>query len=663
MADQLSFCRICAAACGIVVTIEGDQVVRVRGDAKHPVSHGYVCSKGRGIPAFHHGPGRLDRPRVRDVEASWNDTLDDLAAVVRSSIERFGADSVALYMATGLAYDSLGQIAAGTWLPAIGSSAFYTAATVDNAPLLVAAELVTGSPWLNPIWDPHESEVLVLVGMNPVVSHGYRTAMPDPISHHRDFRERGGRVWVLDPRRSESAALADEHLAVRPGSDVAVLAALVRELLRDGADEEELTRHCHPDQVARLRVAVEPFTAERAIAVAGIDHDGFDRLLADLRAHHGRIAMSCGTGTTMSNDGVLVEWLTWVLLILTGSIDRKGGMRFNVGSRGRVQRPDPSAPPSPPGPRSRPELPRVAGQLPVVALADEIEAGNVRVLFVTGGSPITALPEPERTRRALRMLDALVVIDVVEGELTDLATHVLPATSQLERADLLTVEGYSVRSGTQVTTALVEPVAERKPLWWMFAGLAKRLGVEFVGTADPDALTDELYLRQLLEHSPLGPDAVIEAGPRGVDIPVEYGWVHETVLPDGRWRIAPPVLIERLATHETPPPGLVLAPRREMAWMNSVRCAGRGDEAVVRLNPIDAEAAGVVDGLAVTVSTAHGAITASARIDANVKAGVVSITHARGGQNPSELTSPTEGVDRLTTMPHASGVPVSVRPA
>lgn len=278
--EQLSFCRICAAACGIVVTVEGERVLQVRGDADHPVSRGYTCSKGRGLAAWHHGDSRLDRPRRRGADSDWNTVLDDLADTLRSTIDAHGPDSIALYLATGLAYDSAGQIAAAQWLPSIGSTSFFTAVTVDNAPVLVAAELVAGHPMLNPIWDPTRPGVLLLVGTNPVVSHGYGTAFPDPVRHLREYQHAGGRVWVLDPRRSESAALADEHLAVRPGSDVAVLAALANALLADGADAHELTNCCDAADVIALRAALEPFTIARAARAAGVHPEALGALIA-----------------------------------------------------------------------------------------------------------------------------------------------------------------------------------------------------------------------------------------------------------------------------------------------------------------------------------------------------------------------------------------------
>lgn len=659
--EVLSYCRICAAACGITVTVDGPRVVRVRGDAEHPVSRGYTCSKGRGLAAWHHDPARLDRPRLRGTDVGWDDALDDLAAVVRDTIDGAGPDAVALYLATGMAYDSAGQVATGAFVGALKTSSFYTAVTVDNAPVLVAAELVTGTATMSPRWDPHSAGLFLLVGTNPVVSHGYGTALPDPLQYLRDFRRGGGRVWVVDPRRTETAQAADHHLATRSGSDVVLLAALVRALLEHGADEDELREHCTAADVDALRRVVAPFTLDRA-ADAGVDVAELEALVDDVRDHRGRVAVSCGTGALMGPDGILVEWLKWALLIVTGSLDRPGGMRFSRGTLTPMRPPRTDRPPRPPrpGPASRPELPRVANQIPAVALTDEIEAGNVRVLIVTGGNPIGAFPEPDRLRAALRTLDALVVVDVMESELADLATHVLPVTGQLERTDISMYGHISVRSSMQSTGAVVPPVAARRPAWWALGQLARRLGIELFGGIEPDALSDETYLRGILEHSPLDADRVFAAGPRGFDLPVDYGWVRESMLPDGRWRLAPPVLVERLAAHREPAPGLLLSPGRDMAWSNSVRYGADDTRARLRVHPDDALAAGVADGDTAVVVGDHGAVDVAVVVDDRMRPGVVSLGHGRRGHSPGRLTSSHTDVDPLTTMPRASAVPVRI---
>ena len=656
--DELSYCRICAAACGIVVTVEDHRVVRVRGDEDHPVSRGYVCSKGRGLAAWHHSPRRLDHPRLGGRDVSWDELLADLAQRLDVVIGADGPDTVGLYLATGLAYDAAGQIAASQWLPSIGSRSFITAVTVDNAPALVAAALVSGEPMLNPVWDPTVAGLAIFVGTNPVVSHGYGTALPDPIRYLRGYRARGGRVWVLDPRRTETAARADVHVPVRPGADVAVLGALANALLERGADEHELSAHCDADEVAALRTALTGFTIERAAAIADVDMSLLEQLVSEVRAYAGRVAMHCGTGVTMSRDGVLAEWLRWVVLITSGSLDRAAGMYFHRGVIHRLRRRKPT--PTEAGPRSRPELPRVLGQIPAVALADEIEAGNIRALFVTGGNPLTAFPQPDRLRRALQKLDVLAIVDVADNDLTEIATHVLPATGQLERADVTLAELTALRSGLQSTRSIVEPVADRRPVWWMFAALSRAMGRATPDGVDPNDLSDEDYLRGILAHSRLDADDVFAAGPRGIDTPVEYGWVHDELLPDGRWSIAPAPLIERLNAYTEPALAkFVLAPSREMAWSNSIAYGQGATGPVVHLNPAALDAN---DDNLVALATEHGRITAAFVADPTVRAGVVSMTHGHPDANPGDLTSGDTAVDPLTAMPRVAGLEVDVTP-
>ncbi len=595
------------------------------------------------------------------MSVGWDEALDDLAAVVATSSAAHGPDAVALYLATGLAYDAAGQIATVQWHRAIGSRAFYTATTVDNAPVLVAAQLVTGTPELNPVWDPSRPGLLLVVGSNPVISHGYGTTLPDPVQHLRGYRQAGGSVWVLDPRETETAANADEHLAVRPGSDIAVLAAVAAAVLADGADRGELAQFCDAGDVEALERALAPFTVERRRGGRGAPSRA-DRS-ADRRdprpsrpagdaLWHGRHDESRRSRRRMVALGAphphrFARSGRW------NALPRRD-LRTSARGPGRTTRPRP-------GPASRPELPRVAGQVPAVALADEIDAGNVRVLVVAGGNPLTALPEPDRLRATLSRLDALVMVDVVESELTSLATHVLPATGQLERFDVTLTSQLSVRSAVQSTDAVVTAGGRRRPAWWIFASLAERAGVGLVGEAGPDALDDRAFLERLLAASPLGADAILDAGSHGLPIPVEVGWVRG-LLPDGKWRIAPPVLLERLLGSVAPAEHLVLVPRRDGVWNNSIRYGRKGEERIVRLHPIDAEAAGVHGGDEADVSSVHGELTAVVAIDPSLRPGVVSIGHGRAGRSPGQLTSQTDAVDPLTAMPHASGVAIRIRP-
>ena len=225
----------------------------------------------------------------------------------------------------------------------------------------------------------------------------------------------------------------------------------------------------------------------------------------------------------------------------------------------------------------------------------------------------------------------------------------------------LAVEHVSIRSGIQATHSVVPPVAGRRPVWWMFASLNARLGSELMPGLDLATATDERFLGALMAYSPVGGAEVFAAGPHGVDIPIEFGWVRDTMLPGGVWGIAPPALLARLGEHCPPMgDGLALTPRREMAWSNSVRYGIERHRSTLRVNSADASTAGLTGGDVATVATAHGSVSAVVMIDDNVRRGVVSLTHGDVVDGPGHLTSSHAGIDPLTTMPHASGFAVTV---
>jgi anaerobic selenocysteine-containing dehydrogenase len=658
--ERLSYCRLCVASCGMVVTVEeDDRVAKVRGDSEHPLSHGYLCPKGRGLASWHHSPARLSRPRLRGVEVSWDELLDDLGGSLAQAVSDGGPSSIGMYQATGMGFDAAGAALSAQLMRSLRSRSFYTAVTLDNAPVLTAIELITGNARLNPMWSPKRPGLLLLVAHNPVVSHGYGNAMPDPVRHLRDFRGRGGRIWVADPRRTETAALADEYLPVRPGADVVLLAAVARELLRHGCDEDELSAHCRPDDVGTLRRALDRFTVELASRVADVPAERILDLVEDLRIHRGRVNIFAGTGAIMGLDGVLVEWLRWVLLIITGSLDTPGGMQFSHGL-GPPLRPDPPDGRHHPGPESRPELPHVMRQMPVVALVDEIEAGNVQALLLCGGDPIAAAPDPDRTVAALASLDTLAVIDVIDNELCELATHVLPATGLLERADVSMWPTMTMDSTVQYTPAVVAPVGGRRPTWWILAQLARRLDVDLLPGRDPDTLCDDDVLRHLLAKASLPFDELLEHGPRGLSLSAEVGWLRRDFLRDGCWNLAPPQLVTRLEGHSPPNGDLMLTTRRETGWINSVRYQGLGAVPVVRMNPGDLARFDLDDGGRAWVRSEHGSVEATVLADGNIRPGVVSMTHGHRGSSPGSLISRRVDVDPLTTMPRASALPVTV---
>ncbi len=658
--SEPSFCRICNAMCGIIVTVSGDRVVRVRGDDEHPLSRGYTCPKGRALPELHHDPRRLNRPTIGTREVPWNEMLDDLAARVRSTVQSHGADGVAMYLASGSAFDSTGRRAAERFLRVLGSAQKYTATTIDTPSKPLVAELIGGWSGLTPVWDHERSTLLVLIGSNPVVSHGHSNAMPDPVSRLRNHRARGGEVWVIDPRATETARLADRHMAPRPGSDWLVLAHVVRSLLAELDLSASVALHERAAGADELTAALERFTPDVVSAGTGLARSDLDDLVAAVR-RHGRVSALTGTGVSMAATANVAEWLLWALHIVTDSYDQPGGMWFNPGylmqldTRALAT----SVGPPQPGPPSRPELLRRFGEWPCAALISEIEAGNVRTLFVVGGNPATAFPDAPRTRAALEALDTLAVVDILPTETTALATHILPAVDSLERADVpWLLDGYQLAVATQFTPAMVEPVGDRWPVWRMFGVLGERLGLDVLGRGlTPATATDELLIRSLAASSRGGADAVLAARHGIVHRGAVFGWIR-SILPSGRWQLAPTALVAQLAACVPPPSGpFLLIAHRQLRTMNSqLRTLA---EVAIHVHPgALADLGG--DGAEVEVRSAHGAVRGTVRGDERMPPGAVTIPHGWCSPNVSGLTSADVEVDPLTGMVTQSAIPVEI---
>jgi len=672
-----SICRICTSQCGILVDIDDGQVRRVRGDRDHPMSQGYTCPKGRALPAMHHHPRRLTYPLLRTdppprsgdpaalARVSWADCLDDLAARLRAVIGRYGPASVGIFFGSGLGMDAAGYRMAEALHHAIGTPARFSPLTIDGTAKTVTATLVGGFPGLKPVPDYDGGRLFIYIGVNPVVSHGHTTAMPSPTTTLRQLREHA-QVWVIDPRVSETARLGSGHIAPRPGTDYAILAHIVRELLHHGAPGPGGPL---VTGLAELREAVEPYALEQAAGIAGIPARQLAELTTVVRAA-GRLAIETGTGITMGEQANVVQWLTWVIMILTDSMNRPGGTWFHPGFfRTYDTAPLPQIPPEAffaAGPPSRPDLPGFMGEWPCAALPSEIEAGNIRAVLNLGGGLLTAFPDEQAMRRALAKLDVLATIEIIENSTTALSTHVLPTKDQLERADINLWDFLSPRVAGMYSPAIVTPAGERRSAWWVLRGLGRRLGYEMPAAPDNDGPEDDDAMLAVQAADGRADFADITAAryaESGYDLPAP--WVDDYIGQAGGWRLAPPPFVAQLAQlaqlPAAEPDSLRLIPRRQKRHVNS-QLTFLGDEPEVLLHPDDAAAAGLTDGAAVIVRSQDGELTAIARLDPGIRPGAVSVPHGYSEANVNLLTSHLQA-DPLTGMARYSGLPVSVRPA
>ena len=671
-----SNCRACLPCCGVIVSVDDDgHVLGVRGDKEHPRSRGYMCPKGPQMVWGHNRPDRLNCPTINGEQVSWDQLLDDLADKIKAAIDQNGPESFGVFVGTGC--DLLGVGPMFTLAGALGSPQVYTPLTMDVAPSYRAAEFVTGySQEFQPHWERDDEDVrlLLVFGSNPVVSHGYAgaAALTSVSRLWRALQARGGKIWVFDPVETRSAHLADEHVAPIPGTDPVILAWLVRQILDGLPPDSPVRGKTRPEDLERLRAGLAGFDLATVARISGVSAEKLEQLASDIRKA-GRIVMPAGTGVSFGPNGVMGEWLRWALLIVTDSLEEPGGMWFDPGWMFKLDERKQWSPAPEDGvkasiPSSRPDLPRYFGQTPLAALADEIESGKLRTLILFGAAPITCVPEPDRMARALKALDALATIDVVPSEVTELATHVMPATGMLERTDLngLLVQPYR----PSLSPPVVKPVAERRHSWWMIAQLAKRLGVadQILGGADPNSLTEEAVVQIQTAHARHSYEELRAAGPHGLTYDTRRKWLLETAIPEGKWRVAPAVLVERLpsllantTTEEFPFRLICGRQERRHNRHDNVENPKKREAPLLRISVEDAGSLGITEETLVRIRSRYGEVRAHATISETIRRGVVQLPHGWPDTNVTALLTNVD-VDPLTTQPQMSAFAVGLEP-
>src|ERR687895_372189 len=442
MALHYRTCPFCEATCGLEIETDGHEVVSVRGDADDVFSRGFICPKAYGIKQLHEDPDRLTAPLVRRngelVEATLDEAFEEIDRRLSPILAQHGRNAVAVYIGNPNAHNLSALLYGPAWLRALGTQNLYSASTLDQMPKQVSAGLMFGTMLSIPVPDVDRCEHLLLLGANPLVSNGSLLTAPDMRGRLRRIRERGGKVVVVDPRRTRTAEEADEQHFIRPGTDAVLLAAMACTLVEEElADPGPLGEHLSGlDEVMEL---VRGFPPDRAAAACGIPAEEIRRMARELVAApravvYGRI------GTCTQEFGTLASWLVDVLNVLTGNLDREGGAMFARAAAG--QRNSSGNGGSGKGVRfgrwqSRVRgLAETFGELPVSCLAEEIETpgdGQVRALVTVGGNPVVSTPNAGRLERAIEGLDFRIAMDIYVNETTRHADVILPGPEPLEK--------------------------------------------------------------------------------------------------------------------------------------------------------------------------------------------------------------------------------------
>ena len=701
-------CPLCEATCGVAIEIEGDRVLSVRGDDSDPFSKGYICPKGTALADLHHDPDRLTRPLVRDgatwTEVGWDEAFDLVAQKLVGIRKAYGNDAVAVYQGNPTAHN-LGLLTYGQLLMrTLGTKNAYSATSMDQLPHMLAALLMFGNQLLMPVPDIERCDLFICLGANPLASNGSIMTAPDVKGRLKAIRDRGGKVIVLDPRRTETAEKADQHLFIRPATDAHLLLAICHVLFA-----EKLVRgKVAMTGVAELEAATRGWTPERAASITGIAADEI-RGLARALATTPRAVLYGRIGVCTQEFGGLAAWLCYAVNALTGHLDEPGGLMFTT----------PAVDPLPLADmlgfdggfarwKSRVSgKPEFGGELPISVLAEEIEtAGNgaekiqIRALLTSAGNPVLSSPGGPRLEAALKTLDFMVSIDPYMNETTRLAHVILPPTSPLERSHYdAALNAFAVRNVAKFALPTFERGRDARHDWeiclalWTRIGAPAKLGVggrlihKLLGKLGPEAIID-LALRtgphgfgrggmslRKLKKSPHG----IDLGPLEPRLPARLGHADKKV------RLAPAEYLADLARLERKLPpgnGLVLIGRRHLrsnnSWMhNSERLVKGHARCTLLIHPEDAASRGITDGGNATVSTKKGSIVLPVEVTDTMMKGVVSVPHGWGhnkagtrmrvaesvpGVSVNDIVDP-ELVDQLSGTSALTGQPVTVAKA
>ncbi|WP_396927569.1 molybdopterin-dependent oxidoreductase [Mycolicibacterium sp.] len=716
---KTTFCRICEPLCGMVATVEDGRLTALRPDKDHPLSAGFACQKGIAFTEVQNDPDRVTTPLRKTPDGyepvSWDEALSDIAARLARILKINGSGAVGWYMGNPGAFSYAHTFAALMFIKGLGrDSHYFTASSQDTNSRLIASQMLYGAPTSVPIPDLTRTNLLVMMGANPVVSHGSFLTAPRIKDRMHDIVKRGGRVVVVDPRRTETAA-AFEWLPVMPDADSYLLLSLLQVMFAEGLVNTAQVKAL-ADGVEWLQALSARFTPEFTAAQTGIEADSVRSLARDL-VREPRAAVYGRLGTCVGRYGTLTTYLIDAVNLVAGNLDVPGGSVFSsmetLGGRwqatmmGLAMR------------RSYRNRSRVGGipiavaMEPAALMAKEITTPGdrqIKAMFVSAGNPVLSVPNGDELEAAFDSLELSVALDFYATETTGRCDYILPVTTMYERDDFpYTFQAFQATPFRQATEAVVEPAGEARPEWDIVEDLAVRLAPDvrafavfgvlrkalgrFGVSLKPRMMIDGLIRVSQggdlfgLRRGGLTHRRLTEEHPHGVVVAphIRTGVLHNAVAyVSRRVRLAHPGIageVDKLS-RGSHPEGYPLRmigmrePRSENSWMHNsplLMRGERGQRALIHTD--DAAELAIADGDLVRVTSPYGAITVEVTTTKDLMTGVIAVPHGwghtgagtwklanrAGGSNVNRLTSSApEDVESLSGMAWLTGVPVRV---
>lgn len=717
-----SFCRICEALCGLKVTVEKNKVVAAHPDDDHVATRGFSCPKGLKQARMYDSPDRVKWPMKRIgsrwERITWAQALEEIGNKLKQLRGDHGADSIALYVGTAAGFGVLHPVFAQGFMTALGSKSLYASATQDCSNKFAVANAIYGFPFTQPFPDLDHTQCLIIVGANPVISKWSFLQVPNPGRTLQEMKERGARVIVIDPRKTETAKVAGEHHFIRPNTDPFFYLAFLAELERQGGIDRTRAE-AQAEGIDEVLALARTWTPERSEEVTTIPAATLRELVRVFRTSKGASIYS-STGVNMGSNGSLGFWLQECINLLSGNLDRRGGTLVGRGvidfpafgkKNGVLTRTD----------RSRiGDFGSVNDAFPGGVLADEILTPGpkqVRSLFVTGGNPLITMANAGRLKKAFESLELLVTLDLFRNETGSVAHYVLPATTPLERADLPFIFplmlGLQKKPYMQVTRALVEPEHEQRDEASIYLDLCRAAGVNLFDSAiaqksleammavhsrlhrkgKTPALPDETLLSMLLRLTGQSSfDSLADDHPHGKlrEQHVEDDFVGTRVLTETKKvQLAPKLLMDAAKKLEA---DFVLekgrasrfklitkrAVQTHNSWTHNIEEFVHDGTNHLYMHPSDAAQCGLTDGAFADVTTDTATVRVPVKFLGDLMPGTVALPHGWGHQHATGLSiaNKTRGVnvnllaadgpdrlERVSGMAHLTGFVVDIAPA
>ena len=692
-------CNLCEAICGLEIKTQGDQVLSIKGDKKDPLSRGYICPKGTAMEDIYTDPDRLRKPVVRQgdkwVEISWQQAFDTVADKLVAVQQQHGQNAVAFYAGNPNVHNYGSMTHASVLRKAVQTKIHFSATSLDQLPHHLASYSLYGHQSLIPIPDIDHSSYMLIIGGNPLASNGSIMTSPDIPKRLKAIQQRGGRFIVIDPRRTETAEIADQHLFIRPGTDAWLLMAMLNTLF---AEDLVSTGHLTDLLVGvdQVRSACASFTPELAEQRTGVAAEQIRQLARDMASIEDAVCYG-RMGVSVQVYGTLCQWAIQMINILTSSMDVRGGMIASSPAFGFVKQGESGAGHFAAFYSRVSGLPEFAGELPATVMAEEMLTegeGQIRGLITTAGNPVLSAPNGNQMDQALAGLDFMVSIDFYINETTRHADIILPPTSALEHDHYdLAFHRLAVHNTARFNEAVFEPAEGTKHDWEIFNELglavAARKGMDVKPLPSPDKLID-MGIQRGPYSAAAGHDLEltldkIKQHPHGLDIgPLQPSLPERLCTSEGKITLMSDYISEDIARlgadqQITDKDELLLIGRRHIrsnnSWMhNSHRLVKGKPRWQLLMHPDDLAAHQLQDQSQVRIQSRVGEVQTQVVASDEVMPGVVSLPHGwghkrdgvsmeiaaeQGGVSCNDLTD-DKLIDQASGNSALNGVPVRV---